>query len=167
MNTQLNRAQRRAARRKPAPVRRVVTPKGLYILENARPHEPGEKAGAHIKTLTCFKRCSDGTGTEDDFDHVAMVLNMCKVRALDIDDSLADTIERAQEAMGRVKERYQRLKRFGFDGPAIAQVSEALNVCEAIIDASSPLQMRSARLKVVELILGKEARNRMVREGLL
>ena len=171
----LNRAQRRAGER--AERRRTIRPvpslgtagllTPLYILDNARPHEPGEKAGAHLKTLSCFDRCRDGTGGEDDFDHLAMVINICKVRALDIDATLADMIERAQDAMVRAKERYLRLGRFGFDGPGLTQVADALDAAQQIIDASTPLQMRSARRVAVDAILGKGAWKRLEREGAL
>ena len=171
----LNRAQRRAAER--AERRRTIRPvpslgtagllTPLYILDNARPHEPGEKAGAHLKTMACFERCRDGTGDEDDFDHVAMILNICKVRALDIDATLADMIERAQDAMVRAKERYVRLGRFGFDGPGLTQVADALDAAQQIIDASTPLQMRSARRAAVDAMLGKGAWKKMEREGAL
>lgn len=163
----LNRAQRRAARfgRAPQPPR-LLLPTGMHILDNARPHEPGEKAGQHLKTLACFERCKDGTGDEDDFDHVAMILNVCKVRALDIDATLADMIERAQDAMVRAKERYLRLGRFGFDGPGLTQVADALDAAQAIIDASSPLQMRAARRVAVDSILGKGAWRKLEREGM-
>lgn len=160
----LNRAQRRAQRfgRRAQPTR-DLTPTGMFILENARPHDPEETAGAHLKTLASFERCRDGAGNEDDFDHVAMVLNICKVRALDIDATLADMIERAQDAMLRAKERYLRLGRFGFDGPGLTQVRDALEASQAIIDASSPLQMRSAQRVAVDIILGKGAWRRMER----
>ena len=167
----MNRAQRRAAlfgrgrtlRQHNGGAAGPLTP--LYILDNARPHEPGEKAGAHLKTLACFERLKDGSAGGDDYDHVAMVLNLAKMRALDIDATLADMIERAQDAMARCHARQQRGGRFGFDGPGLQQVADALDAAQAIIDASSPLQMRAARRRVVDALLGKGAWRRMEREA--
>ena len=99
-----NRAQRRASqfgRRRPGERAPKGHPlEGLYVLDSARPHDPGEKAGAHIKTLALFERLVSGAGDEDDFDHVAMVINIAKVRALEIDATLADMIERAHVRRG-------------------------------------------------------------------
>jgi hypothetical protein len=44
-------------------------------------------------------------------------------------------------------------------------VADALDAAQAIIDASSPLQMRAARRKVVDLLVGKGAWRRMEREA--
>lgn len=164
-STPPNRAQRRASqfgRRRPGERAPKGHPlEGLFVLDNARPHEPGEKAGAHIKTLALFERLVSGAGDEDDFDHVAMVINIAKVRAIEIDATLADMIERAQDAMGRCKARQQRTGRFGFDGPGLTQTRDALDAAQAIIDASSPLQMHHARRVVIDTILGKGAWRRV------
>ena len=173
----LNRAQRRAAAR--AERRRTIRPvpslgtagllTPMYILDNARPHEPGEKAGAHLKTMARFDRLTDGTGDEDDFDHVALVLNIVKMRAFDITggELAADMIERAQDAMLRCRARHQKHGRYGFDGPGLVDMREALLAAQQIIDASTPLQMRSARRAAVDAMLGKGAWKKMEREGAL
>lgn len=166
----LNRAQRRAAlfgrgrplRQRDGGAAGALTP--LYILDNARPHEPGEKAGAHVKTRTCLQRLQDGSGSSDDHDHVAMVLNICRVRALDIDATLADMIDRAMDAMQRCAGIHTRHGRYGFDGPGLHQVLQAIDAAESIIDASTPLQMRAARRRVVDELLGRGAWRRMEME---
>lgn len=133
----------------------------LNKLANAMPHEPGEKTEEHIKTRAAFDRLRDGTADTDDFDHVAMTINMAKVRALEIDATLADMLERGQDAMQRCKDRYFRMRRFGFDGPGLMEVTDAIDATESIIDASSPLQMRHARDVVADQLLGKGAAKRL------
>lgn len=153
------RAQRRALARQQRRPQRTTTvdlAAPLRKLFNAAPHDPTEIVDEHLKVRACFERLRDGTATDtDDFDHVAMTINMGKVRALEIDETLADMLERAQDAMGRCKDRYYRLGRFGFDGPGLQQVLDGLDACEAIIDASSPLQMSKARDIVADQIYGK------------
>lgn len=156
---ELRRLAKRAERM--APERTFDKPAPLVKLVNAIPHEPGEKAGEHIKTRAAFDRLRDATADTNDFDHVAMVINMAKVRALEIDATLADMLERGQDAMARCKERYYRLGRFGFDGPGLCQVLDAIDASESIIDASSPLQMRAARNVVTDQLLGKGAAKRL------
>lgn len=133
----------------------------LSRLLNSIPHDPGETAGEHIKTRTAFERLRDGSADTDDFDHLAMTMNMVKVRALTIDETLADLLERGQDAMGRCKERYHRLGRFGFDGPGMTLMAECLDAAESIIDASSPLQMRAARNVVADQLYGPGTAKRL------
>ena len=157
--TTLNRADRRALARaasRQATPRRVPRNRlaPLVVLENARPHEPGEQAGEHLMTRASFERLVDGSADTDDFDRVAMVINMVKVRAMEIDATLADMLERAQDAMGRCKTRYYSHGRFGFDGQGLELMREAIGAAEAIIDASSPLQMRTARDVVADQLYG-------------
>ena len=156
---QLARASRRAPKRQPRNPLAALAP--LVVLENARPYEPGEQAGEHLMTRASFERLVDGSADTDDFDRVAMVINMVKVRAIEIDATLADMLERAQDAMGRCKTRYYSHGRFGFDGQGLELMREAIGAAEAIIDASSPLQMRTARDVVADQLLGKGAAARM------
>lgn len=155
----MNRAQRRAAahlKRGPAAQSHADRFAGLWLLDNARPNAPGERAGAHVKTRVFFDRLCDGSASLDDFDHVGMVINMCKIRAIEIDATLADMLERAQDAMTECQARYRRLGRFGFTGPELTHMRDAIDACEAIIDASSPLQMRSARRIAIDAVLGEK-----------
>lgn len=151
---QLARASRRAPKRQPRNPLAALAP--LVVLENARPYDAGEQAGEHIVTRAALERLVDGSADTDDFDRVAMVIGMVKVRAMEIDATLADMLERAQDAMGRCKTRYYSHGRFGFDGQGqgLALVRDAIDACEAIIDASSPLQMRTARDVVADLLYG-------------
>lgn len=149
---QLARASRRAPKRRPRNPLAALAP--LVVLENARPYEPGEQAGEHLLTRAALDRLVDGSASTDDFDRVAMCISMCKIRALEIDATLADMLDRTQDAMGACKARHYSHGRFGFDGPGLALVRDAIDACEAIIDASSPLQMRTARDVVADLLYG-------------
>lgn len=156
------REQRRAAARPRRPgmtLAQAVAP--LVLLDNARPFEEGEKAHEHLVLRATLERLVDGSADTNDFDHVAMHINMVKIRAMEIDEALADMIELAQDAMGRCKQRWLERGRFGFDGPGLAQVREAMDAAEAIVDASTPLQMRAARDVVADRLLGKGAAARL------
>lgn len=146
----MNRAIRRAAKFKrglQTQIHRHVDPTaGLRVLHNARPYEEGEMAEEHIKTRAAFERLRDGQGDEEDFDRVSMMLNIGLVRAEDIGNGelLVQTMQKAQDAMVRVKARYLRGLRFGFDADGLASVPAALDAYETIMDASSPKQMKLA-----------------------
>lgn len=146
----MNRAIRRAAQFKrgmQTQIHRHVDPTaGLRVLHNARPYEDGEMVDEHVKTRAAYERLRDGLGDEEDFDRVSMMLNIGLVRAEGIGNGelLVQTMQKAQEAMVRMKARYLRGLRFGFDAEGLASVPSALDAYETIMDASSPLQMRQA-----------------------
>lgn len=147
MNTPaLNRAQRRAAikAKRHAPPRIVSPDAGLRLLHNARPYDDGEMVGEHIYTRACFERLRSGSGDEGDFDRLGMILNVGLIRAESIDAQLVASMQAAQEAMTRMKDRYLRGLRFGFDAQGLRDTAAAIDDFEVIFDASSPLQMKAA-----------------------
>lgn len=147
---QLNRQQRRAARRaRPSLLARAGRQAhnalaGLRLLDNARPFDEGDTTDQHIKTRFAFGRLCDGTADDDDFDRTAIAINLAKVRALDIDAGLADMLEVAQNAMTALRKRQERWGKWDVLPAERDAVLHALDANEAIVDASSPLQMRMA-----------------------
>jgi len=144
----MNRAQRRAAKRQRTaaqPANRRIDPvAGLRLLDHSRPYEPGEMVAEHVLTRAAYERMRTGCGDEADFDRVSMMLNVALVRAEAIDAELVATVTRGQMACVRCKDRYLRGLPFGFDGEGLVDVPEALDVIEAITDASSPQQLKLA-----------------------
>lgn len=116
----------------------------LRLLDRARPFDAGDTTEEHIKTRACFERLADGTADNDDFDRVAMALNLAKVRALDIDPALADLLEAGQEAMTALRKRHDRWAKWDVTAAECSAIVDALDAHEAITDASSPLQMHEA-----------------------
>lgn len=116
----------------------------LRLLDRARPFDAGDTTEQHIKTRACFERLADGTADNDDFDRVAMAINLAKVRALEIDRRLADLIEVGQEAMTAVRKRHDKWAKWEVLPAERTAIVEALDAHEAITDASSPLQMHEA-----------------------
>ena len=165
MNQPLNRQQRRAAQKqsrrgRPAPTfeqfhrhhsRRLTA--GLQLLDDARPFDEGDTTDSHLLTRAAFDRLCDSTADDGDFDRVAIAINLAKVRALDIDPKLADVLEVAQEAMTALRKRQERWGKWDVLPAERDAVLYALDANEAIVDASSPLQMRRAMLVMRESIL--------------
>lgn len=143
----LNREQRRAAKRvvkcKINP-RKVVLNAGLLLLDRARPYDPGEMVAEHILTRESFNRLRDGQGEEADFDRVSMMTNIGLIRAEQIDAELVEIMKRGQASLLRMRDRYQRGLAFGLDAEGLQSAPAALDAYEAIVDASSPLQMLEA-----------------------
>ena len=130
---------------------------GLRLLDRARPFDAGDTTEQHIKTRACFERLADGTADNDDFDRVAMAINLAKVRALEIDRGLADLLEAGQTAMTAVRKRHDKWAKWEVLPAERAAIVEALDAHEAITDASSPLQMYEA-LDVVRRSVMKNMR---------
>ena len=82
---------------------------------------------------------------------------MSRVRALQIDSSLVELINGASDAMRAARVRFDKHGSFGFDGPGLQLVRQAQQACEAIVEASTPEQMRYAREVVEDTLLGKGA----------
>ena len=130
---------------------------GIRVLDRARPFDEGDTTAEHIKTRACFERLADGTADNDDFDRVAMAINLAKVRALEIDDGLASVLECGQDAMHALRARHERWAKWDMLPAERAAITQAMDAHEAITDASSPLQMMAA-LDVVMRVIKQQMR---------
>lgn len=130
---------------------------GIRVLDRARPFDEGDTTAEHIKTRACFERLADGTADNDDFDRVAMALNLAKVRALEIDEGLARVLECGQDAMKALRARHERWAKWDMLPAERATVAQAMDAHEAITDASSPLQIMAA-LDVVRRVIKQQMR---------
>lgn len=130
---------------------------GIRVLDRARPFDEGDTTAEHIKTRACFERLADGTADNDDFDRVAMALNLAKVRALEIDQALANLLEVGQDAMAAIRRRHDKWAKWEVLPAEKAVIAESMDAHEAITDASSPLQMMAA-LDVVRRVIKQQMR---------
>lgn len=130
---------------------------GIRVLDRARPFDEGDTTAEHIKTRACFERLADGTADNDDFDRVAMALNLAKVRALEIDQALANLLEVGQDAMAAIRRRHDKWAKWEVLPAERTAIVDALDAHEAITDASSPLQMMAA-LDVVRRVIKQQMR---------
>ena len=130
---------------------------GIRVLDRARPFDEGDTTGEHIKTRACFERLADGTADNDDFNRVATALNLAKVRALEIDQALANLLEVGQDAMAAIRRRHDKWAKWEVLPAERTAIVDALDAHEAITDASSPLQMMAA-LDVVRRVIKQQMR---------
>jgi len=130
---------------------------GIRVLDRARPFDEGDTTAEHIKTRACFDRLADGTAENDDFNRVATALNLAKVRALEIDQALANLLEVGQDAMAAIRRRHDKWAKWEVLPAERTAIVDALDAHEAITDASSPLQMMAA-LDVVRRVIKQQMR---------
>ena len=154
LNRAARRAQAKAARRQPPskPRARFATKteaynhllKPMQLLSDCRPYESGEILEDLFKIEDAYGRIKQGTASEKDADRVSIAINLAKLRALDIDEALADLIEPGQSAMQRCMDRYATHKRLLLDGSGLQEVRQALDAHEEILRHSTPKQMMDA-----------------------
>ena len=130
---------------------------GIRVLDRARPFDEGDTTAEHIKTRACFERLADGTADNDDFNRVAVALNLANVRALEIDDGLARVLKDGQDAMKALRARHERWAKWDMLPAERTAITQTINAHEAITDASSPLQMMAA-LDVVRRVIRQQTR---------
>lgn len=166
----LNREQRRALKHKrgiAAPTwgsGRMISTAAIDKATACRPFTEEETATAHALTALAWQALQDGTGTEDDFDRVGKVINLAKIRALEISPWLADQFEKAQDAMTACKARFAKHGRFGFTDPELQVMRDAMAYQVEIVNASSPEQMRRA-YQVMRKTIHKQMQQR-AKQGL-
>ena len=105
-----------------------------------------------------FSFLHNGSGAPSDFDRLVKALNTAKIRALEIGaPELIDAITAGQLTLSECRRRYTEHGRFGFAGPELKSMADALDAYEAIENASSALQMEEAwRTSLRSLELNKK-----------
>lgn len=135
--------------------RRIDPIAGLQLLDNARPFDPGDTTEQHIKTRMCWQRLQDGTADTDDFDRVAVSVNLGHIRAAQIDERLLPDFDAAHDAALAIKGRYERWRKWQVLPHEASAITQALDLYEQITDASSPLQMVQATKAMAAVIRKK------------
>lgn len=125
-----------------------------HLIESVRPYDPGEMVREYVQIRAAFERLRNGAGDIRDFDLVSMSLKMGAIRAETIDPYLVDIMTAGQGAFARMKARYLRGLALGFDAQGLLDVPQALDAYEAIVDASSPMQMAQAIKETYRRIKG-------------
>lgn len=108
---------------------------------------------AMAKVRSAYGRIRDGETTfhdKEDFDLMAHALGVALIRAEEIagedldKNPMLEPITIASVALGRCSDRWRKTKRWGFDGPALSEVLEGIEIYEEIVRNSSPMQMSNA-----------------------
>lgn len=142
----MNRAQRRAAafKRSQRWDRNVVNSSTTAALEPILYHRQySSEQAAEIANMPrmAWHRLTSGEGTEEDFDIVSSTSNQVMVRAENIGELAVEVALRGRDALIQMKQRYQRLQKFGPDAAALSDVPPMLDLYYEILHLSSPQQM--------------------------
>lgn len=101
---------------------------------------------------------SVGDDDLDAYNILSFALNECKARYFILGGDNKDILQRVEKAIAALRrslERWQRIHKWGLDGPAFAEITDAIEMYEEVFWASSPNQMNEAAvlsLKHTQLI---------------
>lgn len=109
-----------------------------------------------VKVRTAFEVLKSGHGEPKDFDRLAGAINIGLIRAESIDPLAEQTMQAGIDAMKRCDGIWLRHGRYGFTGPDLTAIADAVELYEGILRMSKPRQMEEA--------LNESAR-RMLKQG--
>lgn len=158
----MNRAQRRAAafQRGQRWDRNAIKSVTTAALEPILYHRQyNDEQASEITNLIrmAWYRLTTGDGTQADFDTVASASNQTLVRAKGIGALAVKVALRAQDALVAMKQRYQRIGKFGADAAALADVPPMLDLYYDIVRLSSAQQMINAAREAQARTLNRQA----------
>ena len=138
----MNRAQRRDARRP----QRIRQPDRTAAFNTILRHQAIGDHATHNLVIaeSAFQQLAAGSTDHSLFDELAMAINCGLVRAESIDPLLEATFNAAVVAMTEAMGIHARHGRYGFTGPGLGAVGDALEAYGAIARQSSPQQMKHA-----------------------
>ena len=153
----------------------------LKVIKTSRPYDgeslldevPTDDVAdqAIINARLTLKMLIDGTVAVDDTDQhdlMAHVIGIAQIRTLDIGGSGANdvlaTLNTAAQALSRCRARWEKLRKWGLDGPGIVAMREAVDIYEAILRASSPRQMEHAQMVRLDQVKRMQAQGLIEKE---
>jgi hypothetical protein len=124
-------------------------PAAIYkLMSRIQLFTPEELTRLQIPIRVSFEAIKSGRGTHSDYQDLADAINCAMIRAESIDPMAESMVLRARDAMLRVLDRFRRTNRWGFDGPAITEVEDAVEFHEQLLRLSTPQQMIDAMKEV-------------------
>lgn len=93
-----------------------------------------------------FDALTKGSANAEDVHRLIDTMNVTLVRGWGTD--MQPIANAAMNALRRTWERYERIGKFGLDGPGLSEVEQGLELHEELCRLSTPRQMRDAALVV-------------------
>jgi len=111
----------------------------------ANTEQPRENADRIMVLLRlAFEKLKIGTGDQEQFNCLAAATNVGLIRAEMIDPLAAETMVRGIQALKNCSDINDRHGKFGFSGPDLVCIADALELYDGILRLSTPRQMMEA-----------------------
>jgi hypothetical protein len=125
---------------------------GLFAIGASQPFPPSELTRILIKVNDAFGELKNGTTSDEMFDRMAAVLNVGMVRCEVIGQGGVEVFKAAQQALMSCDDLKSRHGKYGFTGPGITAMQDAIALYSEILKASTPLQMERAQQECIRRI---------------
>jgi len=119
------------------------------IIGLLEPFTPEELLRLELPIRMSFEALKSGKGVESDFHDIAAAINCTMVRSEEVDPMCEYTAIAARDALMRTWHRWEKTGKWGFDGPALAEVEAGIDLHEQLIRLSTPGQMVKAMREVI------------------
>ena len=111
----------------------------------ANTEQPKENADRiMIAIRLAFEKLKTGSAGGEDFDRVSAAINVGLIRAELIDPLAEETMVKGVGALMRCADIHSRHGKFGFTGPDLELMNDAVTLYEGILRLSTPKQMLDA-----------------------
>lgn len=147
MNRTERRAAERAARRVPGRrvhERFITTNLVERVIRQHQESTPEAATGLMLELHQCFDSLKNGSDDVDLFDRLASSMNTALVSCERIGQPAVDVVLAAHAAMAECRGIWQRHGRFGFTGPGLVAMVDALALYEDVVRLSTPRQILAA-----------------------
>ena len=130
--------------------RHQADPSVIYrVMSKIQKFTQDEQVTLKLPVREAFERIKTGVSVEGDFHTLAAAVNVTMVRAESIDPLAEEVAIKAKDALMRTLRRHQSTGRWGFDGPALGEISDCIDMHEQLIELQTPLQMQKAMTEVI------------------
>lgn len=154
----MNREQRRAAKFKRGQRwdrnQAMANPSaGLTRINLIKPYSADDFARLSKQARLAWYKLSNGQGTQQDYDMLGGNLNCVSVIVDKVDPMQHELLLRAMEGLARMRDRYDRLGRFGADADLLGSMPVALDIMDDVLSQATPKTMLQALEVSNELIM--------------
>ena len=154
----MNREQRRAAKYKRGQRwdRNQVMSKpeaAMTAIKLRKEYSADDFARLSRQARLAWYKLSNGMGTQDDYDMLGGNLNCVSVIVEQVDPMQHSLVLRAMQGMVRMRDRYERLGKFGADADLLQDMPVALDITDDVLSQATPETMLKALSISTELIV--------------
>ena len=124
----------------------------LDAITACQPFPEAEVTRILLKVHDAFVHLRTGGADPEMFDRIAAVLNVGMVRSESIGQEGVEAFKAAQAALMEADRFFGAHRRFGFTGPGLQAMKDAIALYEEILKASTPRQMADAQAECMRRI---------------
>lgn len=124
---------------------------GINLLRCSQVFSNEEFASVSVEGRLAFQRIKEGFGTEEDVEGLWSLTHALQFRAQPIGSSAVEIAKKATQAANRTRERFKATGKVGFDGPALSELADALDLFDEFLRNSDIGRIVGALEKTFEL----------------